>query len=59
MTTSTINVCRFVGKYVQMMKILQPIAFEIFCGLNEVYFFYVYTVYTFFAEEEEPRKMTS
>ena len=39
-----------------MTKILQPIAFEVFLGIAEMFQFYTYTVYTFFAEEEEPRK---
>eukprot|EP01117_Protostelium_nocturnum_P007743 TRINITY_DN2771_c1_g3_i1.p1 TRINITY_DN2771_c1_g3~~TRINITY_DN2771_c1_g3_i1.p1 ORF type:complete len:978 (+),score=333.39 TRINITY_DN2771_c1_g3_i1:163-3096(+) len=43
-TTSTVNVARFFGKYAHMMKILEPICFEIFSGLVQIFEFYCYTV---------------
>ena len=48
-TITCVNVVRYIGNYLQMMKILQPIAFEVFQGVQQLYQFYLYTVFFFFA----------
>eukprot|EP01114_Cavostelium_apophysatum_P008475 TRINITY_DN2099_c0_g1_i1.p1 TRINITY_DN2099_c0_g1~~TRINITY_DN2099_c0_g1_i1.p1 ORF type:complete len:934 (-),score=252.92 TRINITY_DN2099_c0_g1_i1:24-2825(-) len=53
LTTTTINVIRFITKYLQMMKILQPIAFEIFIGITQLFEYYMFGVYYLFARGDE------
>jgi hypothetical protein len=40
-TSTTINVAKFIGKYAQMMQTLEPIAFQIFLGIQQLFEFYV------------------
>lgn len=50
MVTSTLinNVIRNIGKYLQIMKILQDITLEIFDGMTQLFDYYLYTIYNFF-----------
>jgi hypothetical protein len=50
LTSTCINVAKFIGKYVQMMQILEPISYQIFVGLEQIYNFYLYAVFKFFIE---------
>lgn len=52
-TNTTLNVCRLFGKYIQMMMVLQPIAFDVIICLTKLFDYYLYTVYTFFAAEAD------
>ena len=40
-TSTTINVAKFIGKYAQMMHTLDPIAYQIFLGIAQLFDFYV------------------
>ncbi|PRP80852.1 coiled-coil domain-containing protein [Planoprotostelium fungivorum] len=53
MTTTTINVARFMGKYGQMMKILEPISFDIFQGIVQIVEYYLATIWLTFGQAEE------
>ena len=55
-TTTTINVIRFIGKYIMMMKVLQPIAYEIFMGITQIWEYYIYSVYNTFGESVNGKK---
>jgi len=46
--STTVNVLRFIGKYFQMMKVLQPLSYPIFTAISQLLEYYVYTVFTFF-----------
>lgn len=47
--TSTSNAAaRCVGKYLQMMRLLHPIAYEVFLGTTQVFEYYLYAVMVFF-----------
>jgi hypothetical protein len=48
LTTTTINVVRFMGKYLLMMKLL-PLPTTVWNGLISLYEYYVYTCVTFFS----------
>eukprot|EP01104_Vermistella_antarctica_P008256 TRINITY_DN2060_c1_g1_i1.p1 TRINITY_DN2060_c1_g1~~TRINITY_DN2060_c1_g1_i1.p1 ORF type:complete len:988 (-),score=289.61 TRINITY_DN2060_c1_g1_i1:155-3118(-) len=48
LTSTSINVLRYIGKYLHMMVILQPIAFEVFLGITQIFEYYMFTVYRFF-----------
>eukprot|EP01113_Clastostelium_recurvatum_P026387 TRINITY_DN3165_c0_g1_i4.p1 TRINITY_DN3165_c0_g1~~TRINITY_DN3165_c0_g1_i4.p1 ORF type:complete len:1004 (-),score=280.28 TRINITY_DN3165_c0_g1_i4:45-3056(-) len=47
-TSTTINVVRFLGKYMQLMHTLSAIAYDIFSAMTQLFEFYVYGVYVFF-----------
>ena len=49
-TTTTINVIRFIGKYITMMKVLQPISYEIYQAITQLSEYYTYTIFSFFGE---------
>eukprot|EP00026_Physarum_polycephalum_P001171 Phypoly_transcript_01172.p1 GENE.Phypoly_transcript_01172~~Phypoly_transcript_01172.p1 ORF type:complete len:1005 (+),score=148.92 Phypoly_transcript_01172:117-3017(+) len=48
LTTTVINVVKILGKYLYMLKVLPPIAFEVFVGITQVFQYYMYTTYVFF-----------
>lgn len=52
-TNTTLTVCRLFGKYLQMMVVLQPIAFDVIICMTKLFDYYLYAVYTFFAAEVE------
>eukprot|EP00026_Physarum_polycephalum_P001093 Phypoly_transcript_01094.p1 GENE.Phypoly_transcript_01094~~Phypoly_transcript_01094.p1 ORF type:complete len:919 (+),score=161.13 Phypoly_transcript_01094:935-3691(+) len=63
LTTTTINVVRFMGKYLLMMKLL-PLPSVVWNGLISLYEYYVYTCVTFFTpgpslEENAPYEVRS
>eukprot|EP01132_Coremiostelium_polycephalum_P002772 gene2772-3446_t len=45
---TTVYVIKLIGKYLQMMKILKPLAYSIFTAIAQLLEYYVYTVFTFF-----------
>ncbi|XP_054168215.1 syndetin-like [Oppia nitens] len=51
MTNTTLNVLRLFGKYIQMMSILRPIAFDAMICLFQLFDYYLYVVYKFFARD--------
>ncbi|EFA84727.1 hypothetical protein PPL_01719 [Heterostelium album PN500] len=50
LSSTTINVIRLIGKYLQMMKILKQLSYPIFTAISQLLEYYVYTVFTFFGE---------
>ncbi|XP_068603121.1 syndetin isoform X2 [Brachionichthys hirsutus] len=52
LTNTTLNVIRLVGKYMQMMNILKPIAFDVIHCVSQVFDYYLYAVYTFFGRND-------
>src|SRR4051794_40693315 len=41
LTTTTVNVMRYIGKYLHMMKVLEPISFEVYTGITQTFEYYV------------------
>ncbi|GAM20940.1 hypothetical protein SAMD00019534_041150 [Acytostelium subglobosum LB1] len=50
----TVNVIRLIGKYLQMMKILRQLSYLIFTAISHLLEYYVYTVFVFFGECNNP-----
>ena len=48
-SNTTLVSLRFIGRYIQLMQISKPIAMELFIYLTQIYKFYLYTVYLYFA----------
>ncbi|GIY34880.1 hypothetical protein CDAR_389061 [Caerostris darwini] len=51
LTNTTLNVLRSFGKYMQMMSVLKPIAFDVLICMTQLFDYYMYSVYIFFAKE--------
>ncbi|CAG2107981.1 unnamed protein product [Medioppia subpectinata] len=51
MTNTTLNILRLFGKYMQMMSILRPIAFDAMLCLFQLFDYYLYAVYKFFGRD--------
>ncbi|KAM6959485.1 syndetin isoform 1-T1 [Aplochiton taeniatus] len=54
LTNTTLNVIRLVGKYMQMMSILKPIAFDVIHCASQLFDYYLYAVYAFFGRNDMP-----
>ncbi|XP_041074263.1 syndetin-like [Polyodon spathula] len=52
LTNTTLNIIRLVGKYLQMMNILKPIAFDVIHCMSQLFDYYLYAVYTFFGRND-------
>ncbi|XP_072455402.1 syndetin isoform X2 [Notamacropus eugenii] len=52
LTNTTLNVIRLVGKYMQMMNMLKPIAFDVVHFMSQLFDYYLYAVYTFFGRND-------
>uniref|UniRef100_A0A673HA28 Syndetin-like n=1 Tax=Sinocyclocheilus rhinocerous TaxID=307959 RepID=A0A673HA28_9TELE len=52
LTNTTLNMIRLVGKYMQMMNILKPIAFDVIHSVSQLFDYYLYAVYTFFGRND-------
>lgn len=50
-TNTSLNVFRVIGKYIQMMRLLKPIAFDVMKCMAQLFDFYMYSVYIFFGSE--------
>lgn len=50
-TNTTLNVMRVIGKYMQMMTVLKPIAFDVILCMSQLFDYYFYTVYSFFGAD--------
>ncbi|XP_054713927.1 syndetin-like [Uloborus diversus] len=51
LTNTALNVLRSFGKYMQMMSVLKPIAFDVLICMSQLFDYYMYSVYIFFAKE--------
>jgi len=52
-TNTTLNVLRSFGKYMQMMTVLKPIAFDVIICMSQLFDYYLYAVYSFFARKSD------
>ena len=52
-TNTTLTVLRLIGKYIQMMRLLQPIAFDVIICLSHLFDYYLYTVFALFGTKGE------
>lgn len=50
-TNTSLNVLRQFGKYMKMMDVLNTIAFDVFLCMSQLFNYYLYAVYIFFAKE--------
>lgn len=50
--TQTMLLCLRAGKYMQMMNILKPIAFDVIHCVSQLFDYYLYAVYTFFGRND-------
>ncbi|GFS12991.1 coiled-coil domain containing 132 [Elysia marginata] len=50
-TNTTINVLRVMGKYLQMISFLKPIAFEVISCMSQLFDYYLFTVHSFFGSD--------
>ncbi|CAF4452610.1 unnamed protein product [Rotaria sp. Silwood2] len=48
-TNTTLNVTRLFGRYMEMIEMLKPIAFDVIICMTQLFDYYLYTVYTLFA----------
>ncbi|CAF0818466.1 unnamed protein product, partial [Didymodactylos carnosus] len=48
-TNTTLNVTRLFGRYMQMINVLKPIAFDVIICMTQLFDYYLYTVYSLFA----------
>lgn len=53
LTNTTLNVIRLFGKYMQMMSVLKPIAFDVVIYMTQLFDYYMFTVHSFFAANNE------
>lgn len=51
LTNTTLSVLRQMGKYLQMSRLLRPISYKIIMCMNELFYYYLYAVHTFFASD--------
>ncbi|XP_068940586.1 syndetin isoform X1 [Petaurus breviceps papuanus] len=52
LTNTTLNVIRLVGRYMQMVSMLKPIAFDVVHFMSQLFDYYLYAVYTFFGRND-------
>lgn len=48
LTNTTLTVLRQIGKYLQMSRLLKPIAYRIISCMNQLFDYYLYSVHSFF-----------
>lgn len=51
LTNTTLSVLRQMGKYIQMSRLLKPIAYQIITCMNQLFDFYLYSVHLFFTAD--------
>ncbi|CAL4139788.1 unnamed protein product, partial [Meganyctiphanes norvegica] len=52
-TNTTLTILRLIGKYIQMMRLLQPIAFDVMVCLSHLFDYYLFTVFNFFGARSD------
>ena len=50
-TNTTLGVLRLVGKYLRMMDVLKPIAYDVMVCLSQLFDYYLFVVHAFFASD--------
>ena len=51
LTNTTLTVLRQCGKYVQMSRLLRPIAYEVIVSMSQLFNYYLFAVHTFFTAD--------
>lgn len=51
LTNTTLTVLRQMGKYLQMSRLLKPIAYNIIMCMNQLFDYYLYAVHSFFTSD--------
>lgn len=51
LTNTTLTVLRQCGKYVQMSRLLRPIAFEVIVCMSQLFDYYLFAVHKFFTAD--------
>ncbi|XP_072029065.1 syndetin-like isoform X2 [Amphiura filiformis] len=51
LSNTTLNILRLFGKYMQMVAVLKPIAFDVVICMSQLFDYYLYAVYTFFSTD--------
>lgn len=51
LTNTTLTVLRQIGKYLQMSRLLKPIAYDIIVCMNQLFDYYLYAVHLFFTSD--------
>ncbi|XP_018562403.1 syndetin [Anoplophora glabripennis] len=51
LTNTTLSILRQIGKYIQMSRLLKPIAYQIISCMNQLFDYYLYSVHLFFAQD--------
>lgn len=51
LTNTSLSILRQMGKYLQMSRLLKPIAYKIIMSMNELFDYYLYAVHDFFASD--------
>lgn len=61
LTNTTLTVLRQCGKYLQMSRLLRPIAFEVIVCMSQLFDYYLYAVHAFFTTDlvRNPNMSTS
>lgn len=57
LTNTTLNVLRLFGKYMQMMTVLKPIAYDVTVCMTQLFDYYMFAVYIFFAVTNDRHEM--
>ena len=51
LTNTTLTVLRHCGKYLQMSRLLRPIASEVIMSMSQLFEYYLYAVHAFFTTD--------
>ncbi|KAL6067947.1 hypothetical protein QOT17_008433 [Balamuthia mandrillaris] len=51
LASTTLRFLQYIGKYLHMMEVLQPISFEVFVGITQLFEYYMHTIQDFFSHE--------
>ncbi len=58
-TNTTLSVLRYFGKYMQMMSLLKPVAFDVLICMSQLFDYYLYTVHDMFVFKDTSSKLYS
>ncbi|GAB1605109.1 syndetin-like isoform X2 [Argonauta hians] len=50
-TNTSLNILRVIGRYMKMMNILKPIAFDVISCMSQLFDYYMYSIYIFFSSD--------
>ena len=58
-TNTTLSILRYFGKYMQMMTLLKPVAFDVLICMSQLFDYYLHTVHQLFVFKDVNPKMYS